>query len=384
MSSPDPASTSAVERTFVGLSSPAVGRAGAGGHPCQGLYHTPLGRRPSTAIIATHYNVDFSEHYLADYMAARGYGFLGWNTRFRGAEPYFLLDHALVEIAVGIRWLGQQGVERVVLLGNSGGGSLMSAYHSQCQGVTIRPARDRQLLPQLDDLVPADLFVFVAAHPGRPEVLTDWLDPSVLDEDDPTVRDPALDMYNPANGPPYDEAFLARYRAAQRARNDRLTDWCIARLEELAGHGVSDQLFVMRRTWADPRFVDATIDQSARATPLCYAGDPRTANNGVFGIGTVSTLRTWLNMWSLRESDCRGAPHLRRLDLPTLLIQPDADNGVFPSQAAEIFDAIAAADKRLVDMPGRHYFEDSATHRGDVADTIAAWLEDHGSSPARP
>ena len=61
-------------------------------------------------------------------------------------------------------------------------------------------------------------------------------------------------------------------------------------------------------------------------------------------------------MWSLRESDCRGGPHLARLDLPTLLVQPDADNGVFPSQAVEIFEAIAASDKEMVTMPGDHYF----------------------------
>src|SRR5215472_12725589 len=105
-----------VEREFVGLPSPVVGRAGAGGHPCQGLYHRPAGPRPATAFIATHYNVDFSEHYLATLMAERGFGFLGWNTRFRGNEAHFLLDHALAEIGVGVRWLREQaGVEQVVL-----------------------------------------------------------------------------------------------------------------------------------------------------------------------------------------------------------------------------------------------------------------------------
>jgi len=69
-----------VVREFVGLPSPAAGRAGAGGHPCQGIYHRPAGPRPSTAFIATHYNVDFSEHYLASFLAERGYGFLGWMT----------------------------------------------------------------------------------------------------------------------------------------------------------------------------------------------------------------------------------------------------------------------------------------------------------------
>jgi len=362
-------------RQFVGLPSPVVGRAGAGGHPCQGLYHTPPGgTAPTTALIATHYNVDFSEHYLAEHMAARGFGFLGWNTRFRGAEAYFLLDHALSEIAVGIGWLRSQGVERVVLLGNSGGGSLMSAYHSQAREPNIRPARGRQLLPQTLELPPADLYVFLAAHPGRPEILTDWLDPSVVDESDPTSRDPELDMYDPRNGPPYSDDFMIRYRAAQRERNARLTRWCIERLDQLNGAGIGDQLFVMRRTWADPRFVDPAIDPSERTTPMCYLGDPRKANDGVFGIGTVSTLRTWLNMWSLEESDCRGGPHLRRLDLPTLLVQPGADNGVFPSQASEIFEDVAAKDKTFVTMPGDHYFSRSLSEREAVADLIADWL----------
>ncbi len=129
-----------ITREFVGLPSPVIGRAGAGGHPCQGIYHRPAGARPTTALIATHYNVDFSEHYLASFLAERGYGFLGWNTRFRGAEAHFLLDHALAEIGVGVRWLRETaGVERVVLLGNSGGGSLMAAYQSQAVEPNVTP-----------------------------------------------------------------------------------------------------------------------------------------------------------------------------------------------------------------------------------------------------
>ena len=56
---------------------------------------------PAIAVIATHYQIDFSEHYIAEYMAARGIGFLGWNTRFRGFESSFVLDHALLDIGVG-------------------------------------------------------------------------------------------------------------------------------------------------------------------------------------------------------------------------------------------------------------------------------------------
>ena len=73
----------------------------------------------------------------------------------------------------------------------------------------------------------------LCAHGGRPEVLTEWFDPSVTDETDPTSCDPALNMYDEANGPPYSESFIADYRAAQVARNHRITDWCYAELERL-------------------------------------------------------------------------------------------------------------------------------------------------------
>ena len=71
-----------------------------------------------------------------------------------------------------------------------------------------------------------------------------------------------------------------------------------------------------------------------------------------------------------------------RLDLPALLVQPDADNGVFPSQSAEIFEEIAAPDKTFVTMPGDHYFERSVSEREAVADLIADWLTERGATPA--
>src|SRR5690606_14982189 len=116
--------------------------------------------RPTTACIATHYNVDFAEHYLASLLAERGLGFLGWNTRYRGNESHFLLEHALVDIGAGVRWLREvAGVEQIVLLGNSGGGSLMAAYQSQASSPSIEPAPG---LPRPDavlDLPPADLYI---------------------------------------------------------------------------------------------------------------------------------------------------------------------------------------------------------------------------------
>lgn len=362
-------------RTFVSTESPTARRNGAGFRPCQGLWFTPEHGNPDVALIATHYNVDFSEHYLGEYMAARGFGFLGWNTRFRGLEPFFLLEHALIDIGEGVRWLRERaGVRTVVLLGNSGGGSLMAAYQAQATGVTMRPGPGMELPRALEAIEPGDLYVSLCAHGGRPEVLTDWFDPSVTDENDPASVDPALDMYAEANGPPYAPEFLERYRAAQVARNERITDWCHQELERLARHGMSDRAFNLYRTWADPRLMDPTLDPNRRKPRWCYAGDPRAANYSPRGIGLTSTLRTWLSMWSLRDSWCRGTVHLQRIRVPALVIQSDADTGVFPRDAQRIHDDLASEDRTLSMVPGDHYLLEPGSARDDVADQIADWV----------
>lgn len=346
----------AVERRFVSSEAADLGRAGAGGNPGQGVYHTPPDQpRPDVAVIAAHYEVDFSEHYLADHLVPYGYGFLGWNTRYRGAGAYFNLDRACADIEAGVQWLRDTaGAQVVVLLGNSGGASLMAAYQATRAGAGG-----------------GDGFISLNAHPGRPDVLTAWLDPAVTDELDPLSVDPASDMYDPANGPPYPPAFVTSYRRAQVARNERISAWCRSQLDRLAEVGAYDRAFVVPRTWADLRFVDLSLDPSERPAG-CYAGDAKRANRSPIGLAVFNTCRSWLEMWSLADSRCRAGPHLAAVDVPALVVQSTGDQGCFPSDARAIFDALASADKTLEWVPGDHYFLGGG--RPDVAGLIAAWL----------
>ena len=260
-----------------------------------------------------------------------------------------------------------------MILGNSGGGSLMGAYQSQATEPFDRAGRRarRSPTPSLD-LPAADLYISLNAHPGRPEVLTAWIDPSVIDETDPLSVDPDLDMFDARHGPPYDAEFVPATATRSAARNDRITAWVQRELDRLAAAGAWDRMFNVHRVWADLRFADLTLDPSDRK-PGCYAGDPRRANYGPFGIGGTSTLRTWLSMWSLETSQCQGAPHLARITVPSLVVQSLADRGVFPSDARAIHDALAAKDKALELIPGEHYFEDGG--RDDVADLLAEWIK---------
>ncbi len=366
--------TPGVTREFVGMDSPTARRAGAGGHPCQGLYHRGVGRKPKVAVIATHYQIDFSEHYLADYLATRGIGFLGWNTRFRGFESTFLLDHALVDIGVGIRWLREvQGIETVVLLGNSGGGSLMAAYQAQAVHHHIAPLDGMRPAAGLADLPPADGYVASAAHPGRPDVLTAWMDASVIDENDALGTDPTLDLFDAKNGPPYSADFIARYRAAQVARNDAITDWAESELKRVRAAGYSDRPFTVLRTWADPRMVDPTLEPTRRQPNMCYAGPPVKANRSAYGIAAACTLRNWIGMWSLRHAQTRAEPHLALIDCPALVINAEQDTGVYPSDAQRIHDALASTDKTRLSIDTDHYFTTPGA-RSEQADTIAKWI----------
>jgi len=367
----------AFQREFVSRVS-ATGQVNpVGYHPCQGLYYTPAREKPKTAFIATHYNIDFSEHYLGTLMAERGFGFLGWNTRYRGAEAWFRLEHALIDIACGVEWLrGEAGVENVVILGNSGGASLMGAYQSQAIEPNIQAVGGGTLPEAVNDLPKADLYIALQAHPGRPEVMTNWMDPSIIDETDPMSVDPALDMYNPDNGPPYSREFIERYRAAQIARNDRITDWAFGELDRLRNAGGFDRAFNTHRLWADLRMVDPAIEPSDRPANQCYLGDPRAANYGPYGIGSTSTLRTWLSMWSLKTSYCRGAPHLARITQPALVIQSTGDTGVFASDAQAIYNALASKDKTFRSCEGDHYLVTPANARRKTADLIGGWVSE--------
>lgn len=353
---------------------------------CRGVLHLPDDGRAHTVLIATHFSHDFSDHYIAGPLADRGYAFFGWNNRFTGADEFFRPDQALVDVGAAVSMMRDR-FDNVVLLGNSGGGSLMSAYQSEAVGPSfLDPIGDiyGAVDPALPSLEPADGYVALNAHESRPKILTEWFDPSVTDERDPLSADPSLDLWGPEVGdPPYDPEFATRYRAAQVDRNDRITAWVRGQLEEMHRHGGSDRVFSVYRTWADPRCLDMSIEPSDRE-PGCYLGaDMRKANYSAYGLARVVTLKTWLSMWALDVDVLNTKLHLPRVTVPSLVIQGTADKGVYPSNAEALHENLGAEDKTLVWIQGGdHYFASDPDHVDQVADEISSWLAAHDFPPA--
>jgi hypothetical protein len=77
-----------------------------------------------------------------DFVAARGLGFLGWNTRYRGNGAWFRLDQAVGDIGIGVRWLREvAGVVRVIVKPASA--NVEDASQAEVNPVKISPVKIR-------------------------------------------------------------------------------------------------------------------------------------------------------------------------------------------------------------------------------------------------
>jgi pimeloyl-ACP methyl ester carboxylesterase len=328
---------------------------------------------PATGMVWIHPQVSFLHHYALPHFARCGYAALAVNSRYLGNESGGILENVVLDFAAGVDWLRENGCRHIVLVGNSGGGAIACMHQSHAETRT---------LPDLAAfaLASADALVLLNAHRGRAQVFTTWLDPSVTDERDLEATDPALDMYDARNGPPYSTEWLAAYREAQITRNRRITRWVedeLARLSRLDGP-VRDFPFVVYRTAADPRFLDLAIDPSDRAAGT-YWGDARAANYMLGGLGRITSLRSWLSQWGYDTSRGSAVEHLRRVSTPVLVLQSTADQGVFPSEAKALHDAAATGDKRLMWLAGAtHFFKDQPERLQEMVSTVAEWLSERG------
>ena len=346
------------------------------------LWTPPAGTPWKTAVILSHPRGDFSVHYACPLLAAAGYAVLGFGTRYQNNDTDCLHENCIVDVKTVYDEMKRRGAEAVVLLGNSGGGSLMAMAQAEL-GI-------------------GDGWIGMAAHPGEGVFMLQVIDPSVADESDPFSTVPELDMYNPDNGwrpwpEPcvYDRDWLARYRAAQVERVARIDAIAKASIAEATDAGarlrgvdkdadartwrehrrraVFTRYHTIYRTLADPAYLDLSIDPDERPMGSLFAfPDPFDANYGRGGLARTMTSRGWLSTWSGLSSHAKLADTMPRVTVPTILVHPTADTEIRVWQAKEIVEASGAADCTYVEMKGApHYLEG---HRLEALDTVAQWL----------
>lgn len=318
-------------------------------------------------------------------LAKAGLHVIYCQSRYPGNDSALIMEKVVLDLGNCIRHAKEKfGYETVILAGWSGGGSLSLFYQAQAEHptVTATPAGDPVDLVQAR-LIPAQGMLLLAAHVSRARTLTESLDASIVDELDPAKRDLELDLYdarNP-NQPPYSAPFLARYRAAQIARNRRITAWVHHKLDQLkAGGRPYDEFgFVVHGTMADPRWLDISIDSNERRPNWSFLGDPQTVNNGPAGLARFCTLRSWLSQWSLDESRADGEACAAQISVPVLVVGNGADEICTPSHTQRLFDAIAHADKERHEIKGAtHYYLGQPEQLQQAVALCVSWLQRQG------
>jgi len=365
----------------------AYGFAGTQAHVyLEGQHFVPRARPSKTVFIFMHPASTLQLLPMPSALADCGLHVICAGSRYPKNDSALIMEKVAYDLGQYVRWARTQGgYEKVILVGWSGGGSLSLFYQGQAEqpSVTHTPAGDDYDLIAAK-LPPADGIVFIAAHLSRAETLTEWLDPSVIDEADPDRRDPELDIYSAEcpHKPPFSSDFVAYFRAAQLGRNRRITARVEDTLARLKRHndGEIERAFVVHRTMCDVRWIDPTVDPNGRKPNWCYLGEPRMANASPAGLGRYSSLRSWLSQWSYDRTQTKGAASAARIaHTPVLQIENQADDAVPTTHNPLIRAALATPDKDYLCIDGAtHYYVGQPEHLGRCTDHVIGWARARG------
>lgn len=189
-------------------------------------------------IVLQHSDDNYFEFLPALEMAERGYTVAV--SYF--PDPAVSLDRKLAHVGRVVDYLKKYpAVEKIVLLGHSGGATLMSAYQAAAEkGCRIFQGPEKIIaMEDLGGLPAADAVMFLDANLGNGVMTLLSLDPAVMSEEKGVERRPELDLYSPANGFSekgcrHSEEFIKKYVKAQGERMNSLIRYAKERVKAIS------------------------------------------------------------------------------------------------------------------------------------------------------
>ncbi len=354
---------------------------------------------PDVAIVNMHRTENRLAHISMQEMAARGFVILGMNPRCQNNEakcaPW---ENNALDVKQGVEYVrALPGIEKVILMGGSGGGPTMSFYQAVAENGVAFCQQKRKLTKCSDALAGlprADGIVFRDAHLGNAANALRSLNPAVTNDRDimdhnalPKI-DPALDPfriengYNPNGASKYSGAFKQKYFAAQSARMNRLIDIALERMALIEAGKYrypDDDAFIIPRSdnarllRLDPSIDHATvkprklIKNDGAIEDCCIVESVRPVSaspeeNASFWEGTrMLTLRSFLSTRAIRSTNsmtgidwCSSnnstVCNVQHIDVPILVT---AMGGHYFLRNSEIFFELASSeDKDFIVIEG--------------------------------
>ena len=385
----------------------------------------------NVAVMVMHSDADYLNFPAGRALASHGYRTLQANVS-RVTET---LDKKLLDVKTCIEYLkGLPGVEKVVILGHSGGATLMSCYQAVAENGVQYFQDEKKIVPISDigELPAADAVMLIDSNWGNGIMTLLSLDPAVKGDCNGVDLDPASDLskqegYAP-NGSHYSEDFIAKYQKAQAARNDKLINKALERLNAInlgKGNYRDDEPWIVagatqiapcnRLFPQDIRLLSHTKNE----WPLIHADGSITTGivpslrkarkampfTSIYGMGTmITSVKTYLSAQVVRTTEefgydeshiygidwdssyCCTPGNMRGVKAPLLLM---GMTGGYECLAAEMIYKLAASeDKTLAFVEGASHMlwpaKECEEVPGQFGDTVkltfdyaAAWLDKH-------
>ncbi len=381
-----------------------VGSGGAIG----GLYQ-PTAATPNQAIsfVLIHEDNNFIGGIPCTQLAQRGFTVLCVKSEF-SEQAQVDWDALALDVSNSVKILrGLTTVKKVLLVGYSGGGAIMSYYQNVAQhGLTACQAPER-LDPCGDDLAnmpPADGVVLLDAIPGIAFSDLTALDGSVVTETNLRTRDESLDMFAPRNGydpaasSDYSAAFVDRYTTAQGLREDRLIAEAQSLQDQVArGTGQYSDDAPMTVGRDDARIWEADLDLISHTTsefPVISPGHPDGgAPQVVHSVRVPSASPSSNEEWDPRKGGFSASSFLSvgAIRAPNLKITADSITGVdwASSNTATVSNVGGIRSPLLVmSMTGHYWIVPSEMYydTARTADKTLVYVEgaSHGLTPCKP
>lgn len=379
-------------------------------------------------ILVMHSDEDYMSFPTGPELAKRGYTVLCANVMNKEGI-LFSQNTKLHCVRDAVTWLRGRNGGKVILMGHSGGGTLMSAYQALAEnGPDIFSGPD-MLYPyrRNDVLPPADGIMLLDSNWGNAVMQLFSLDPAVTDETNGMKLDPSLDLFNPENGfqasgSTFGDAFIRKYQKAQGERNNRLLDSALERLQRLdAGEGSysDDEPFIIPGA-AQSFFCNKLFPQDIRLMshtqevyPLLHADGsttheiirsvrkpdcPESMTHSFWEGARFLSVRTYLSGYAIRTEENFGydedhvwgidwassyaAPpgNMTHVHVPTLIMGMTAGWEFLASET--IYKMAASEDKTIAFVEGANHKFETARHCeaypgqfGDTMKTLHDYLD---------
>ena len=395
----------------------------------EGLLYEPAsaGENAGIVLVYSHPNANTFNEPLGREMAARGYRVLMVNHRGDTAPEAYLPS-----ISRGVAFARSlPGVTRVILVGHSGGGHMVTLYQNVAEHGPAACGGPEKIYPckteGLSGLAKPDGLILLDPTLGAFHQMS-AVDPAV----DGDKRIAELDMFTAANGynlaaksAHYTPAFAQRFHRAQADRNARIVADARARLKLIEagqGHFTDDEPFVipgLGQNAAGARLYqpDVSFVAHTKAPHILLRADgekprqviasvrPPSGQQALDSLGSLSlmtqntTVRRFLAASAIRtrsdyaitaddivgvdwNSAMTSTPaNAEGVTVPTLLLTMSCHYLVVPDEI--IFDHLGAKDKTFAAVEGAtHLFNACRPEYGDTVkrtfDFVDGWLREKG------